>query len=124
MFDCFFVQSHKLPPTKQALVQHIRRANYQAAVWKAALTASPEIPGPDGQGWKVTDGHLTVDWTSEAPAPKSVLALVACGCRTDCSTRRCQCRVQGLVCTDACRCQTCQNCLDDDTDDDNDDLED
>ena len=114
-------QSNKLPPTKPALQQHIRRANYQTAVWKTALTASPEIPGPEGQGWKVLDGRLAVDWTSEAPAPKSVLALLACGCRTDCSTRRCQCRAHGLVCTDACSCDKCQNCKHEDDDDDDDD---
>ena len=98
---------------------YIRRANYQARVWKASLTACPA-------GGKVVDGKLAVDWISEAPAPKYVLALVACGCRTDCSTRRCQCRAHGLVCTDACSCvKTCTNCendVDDDDEEENDDL--
>ena len=45
-------QSNQLPPCQDALVKHCRRANYQAAVWRQCLTASPEIPPPweDGQG--------------------------------------------------------------------------
>ena len=45
-------QYNQLPPCQDALVKHCRRVNYQAAVWRQCLTASPEIPPPweDGQG--------------------------------------------------------------------------
>jgi hypothetical protein len=51
-----FVQGKKsldaLPSTKDALDKHISRANYQALVWKEALTPSPELPSPTDSGWK------------------------------------------------------------------------
>ena len=37
MFATKAAQGHQLPPTQDALKQHIRRANYQAGVWLCAL---------------------------------------------------------------------------------------
>ena len=75
------------PLKKNRISLTIERANYQAAVWKAALTAAPEITGPEGEGWKLIDGRLVVDWTKAAPAPNAILGLVAYKCRTNCETR-------------------------------------
>eukprot|EP00117_Sycon_ciliatum_P041007 scpid59101/ scgid0909/ len=33
----------KMPPTKDALIQHTLRANYQAYIWKAALVPCPSV---------------------------------------------------------------------------------
>ena len=41
-------QSDRLPPTKDASKKHTQRANYQAAVWKLALYAKPEMLSPNG----------------------------------------------------------------------------
>ena len=43
-------QSSCLLPTKDALFWHICRANYQAAVWRQALSTHP-LPSPVGYGW-------------------------------------------------------------------------
>ena len=37
-----------LPPTSDSLLQHTKRANYQAYVWKKALVATQRLPSPDG----------------------------------------------------------------------------
>ena len=39
-----------LPPCRENLKMHVRRANYQAPIWKKADQATPSIPGPDGHG--------------------------------------------------------------------------
>ena len=44
-------ESSQLPPTKDALIKHKRGANYQAAIWRLALDAGPDVPTPHGHGW-------------------------------------------------------------------------
>ena len=60
----------QLPPCEDALLQHARRANYQAAIWKSALQRQPDQPSPDGQGWTIEAGQCmqrNVRW----PGPMS-----------------------------------------------------
>ena len=53
--------SSNLPPTRDALQQHIHRANYQDAIWHRALEAQPVVPNPDSHGWVVHgEGNLTI----------------------------------------------------------------
>ena len=127
------LQSHQLPPTKAALENHLKRANYQAFIWKHALEPNMD-QAPDGQGWQQKGDQLEIYWTDQAPAPDAVMKLVCCGCKGSCATRRCSCVSNGLRCTEACACQdSCMNCAneeeneeddesdDDDNDDDDDD---
>ena len=54
-----------LPPCRESLKMHVRRANYQALIWKKADQATPSIPGPDGHGWKANvEGELEIYWTN------------------------------------------------------------
>uniref|UniRef100_UPI00359026EA uncharacterized protein isoform X1 n=2 Tax=Myxine glutinosa TaxID=7769 RepID=UPI00359026EA len=47
----------QLPPCVTVLHQHIRRVNYQVAIWKRAHVPQPDVPSPaDGNGWKVGKG--------------------------------------------------------------------
>lgn len=122
------LQSHQLPPTKAALKNHLRRANYQAFLWKHALEAQTDH-APNGHGWQLKEGQLEIYWTNQAPAPDSVMELVCCGCKGLCQTRRCSCVRNGLPCTEVCTCQdSCINCVskedsedDDESADDTDD---
>ena len=42
-----------LPPTRAALIQHTKRAAYQAGhCWGQAMVAAPELPSPGEWGWK------------------------------------------------------------------------
>ena len=40
------VELCSLPPCRKALIQHIRRANYQMAIWRRADTHIMEVPKP------------------------------------------------------------------------------
>ena len=104
------LQSHQLPPTKEALtyMYHLKRANYQAFLWKHALETQTD-QAPDGHGWQMKEGQLEIYWTNQAPAPDAVMELVCCGCKGLCQTRRCSCVGNGLPCTEACTCQ--DNCV-------------
>ena len=85
-------QSQSLPPSQDALRNHTMRANYQAAIWRQALNANPEIPSPESHGWLIRDGQLDINWMSLPPAPEALLELILCGCTTDCTTGQCRCK--------------------------------
>lgn len=50
----------KLPPCQDSAQLHIKRANYQAAVWKRCLEAIPEVPLPYDHGWTIDDNVMRV----------------------------------------------------------------
>ena len=54
-----------IPPSKAALLQHVKRASLQAGhVWEQALIANPTLPGPSEWGWQKedNDGQWTPLW--------------------------------------------------------------
>ena len=105
-------EPHQLPPTKDELIQHLKRANYQSFVWKRALEVNPDIPSPVGNGWSLKDDVLEVVWMETLPAPESVLELVTCDCRRLNCNDNCQCRILSLECTDVCKCHgNCENVI-------------
>ena len=101
----------KLPPTKAALEQMIKRANYVALVWKECGTPHPDLPEPTSHGWSQDGDRLQAIPTTLLPAPKALLELIKCGCRGSCITISCSCRRHNLKCTDMCgSCEEkCQN---------------
>ena len=79
-----------LPPTKAALIEHAKRAAYQAGhVWGQMLVTDPDLPSPGDWGWKKNEtGGWDVQWTL---LPEAVLACRELlhwqckkGCRQDC----------------------------------------
>ncbi len=101
----------KLPPTQDALLQHIHRAHYQTMVWRSALIPKPDLPAPTDHGW-IEDGDcLRPVLTTLTAIPEACLELVTCGCKTKCSSNGCSCRKNKLPCTHACFCNRdgCQN---------------
>ena len=98
-----------LPPTRDALHQHILRANYQAAVWVRCLKQFQERPSPHGHGWISEESTLKINWMVQSAAPKDILQTVSCKCQSGCASNRCCCRRSGLQCTDICGCQSCEN---------------
>ena len=105
-------ESHQLPPCRDCLHLHCRRANYQTAVWKYALTSN-QVPGPAGNGWALESDEsgqrLDIVWMSGSPAPKAVIELLACTCKTVCKSNTCKCILNGLKCSDLCRLADCSN---------------
>src|SRR6218665_1918114 len=116
-------ESDKLPPTLGALRQHV-----QARVWGQASIAmqQPQFYPLQNGYYKESDGQLKSTMPDALPAPKAIIEMVSCHCKTYCSSARCSCRTNNLSCTDLCRCGSeCQNDEDTqnkrETDDDDDD---
>lgn len=106
-------KNEMLPPTSDCLLQHLKRSNYQAFVWKHALHAMQDLQPPEGYGW-VRDGELLLPLLiTKAPAPESLLELTTCKCKTSACLRNCSCNITGLACTEGCYCmaddQACKN---------------
>eukprot|EP00794_Sanderia_malayensis_P001475 gene1475-1633_t len=103
-----------LPPCQNSLRQHCLRANYQAYIWRQALTPSIDIAPPEQNGWQIMeDGLLAIRWMTCKPAPEEVLELLSCDCRRKCVRGSCECIDNGLKCTEACRLSDCGNFTDD-----------
>jgi hypothetical protein len=88
----------QLQPTCDSLLQHIRRANYQAAICLQSLDAEMAIPPIDENGWRLYDGELHIVWMTTPPAPDSLLGCINCGCKIGCKTQRCLCMKVALQC--------------------------
>lgn len=55
-----------MPPCRQTLEEHIKRCNFQVAIWKRALEPIEDAPAAsDGHGWVDVDGVLEPLWSSE-----------------------------------------------------------
>ena len=95
----------RIPPTKAALEQHVKRAVYQGGhVWGQAMDPRPALPTPTDWGWrKMEDGSYQPHWTSLPEAAKSCEELVSCGCKKGCK-KRCRCKKANLPCTGLCSC--------------------
>lgn len=101
-----------LPPNLQCLVKHIDRCNYQVFIWKNCLEKNSCLPSPVSHGWISSNGELDIDWGVGMVAPKELLKVANCHCKTGCRTLVCSCKKSGLECTPVCKCRDCQNPLD------------
>ena len=80
-------EPEKLPPAIDTLIQHIRRAHYQASDWTSSLKAYQQLDSPLQNGWQIdTDGrHLKPILTTIEPVLLTRVVIVICGCKY-CST--------------------------------------
>ena len=86
-----------IPPTKAALLQHTKRAAYQAGcMWGQSTQRQPDAENPADWGWKRVGEEWQVYWTANSQ-------LVKCGCKSECHGR-CKCFKLGLNCTALCSC--------------------
>ena len=90
-------------------MQHLKRANYQTAIWRRSLQAKPDIPDPVNMGWHIEEGTLEPIWMTSPPAPTAVLQLLSCNCVRSCKEDECQFARSGLKCTELCRLANCAN---------------
>ena len=80
-----------IPPSRAALVEHTKRAAYQAGhCWNQALKARPVLPSPGNWGWTLYDGKWEPYWTALPDVTKVCRELVRCGCKKGCRGR-CSC---------------------------------
>ena len=100
-----------IPPTKDALRQHVLRAAYQAGhMWGQALLKAPQLPSPEEFVWKQENASAQwkVKWTNLPPTGAVCRAVVKCGCVKGCR-RRCKYVQENLPCTLLCKCGGYQN---------------
>ena len=98
-----------LPPTSDALLEHVYRAHYQTMVWKSADLQQPPDLNPTPYGWarNSNDTLISVMLPSDvSPAPVEVLQLIKCGCAAarPCSSGRCSCVAAQMSCSMFCKC--------------------
>ena len=96
---------YHIPPTQGGLLQHVRRAVYQAGYcWGQPLSPMLELPQPEGWGWKGTaEGSWEVLWSDLPEASLVCRELLRCGCTKGCRTN-CKCKKAALTCTALCKC--------------------
>ena len=77
--NCSAARMHTPAICRQfALKYNVARANYQACIWHNSIEAAPHMPSPHGHGWDVIDGHISIHWMDQQPAPKALLQLKIC----------------------------------------------
>ena len=96
-----------LPPTQGALLQHLKRAIYQASIWSTADQAKQQVPSPGEWGWTLdidNKGWIPF-WTTLQMAYEACSELVKCACKgvKGCTTR-CSCKKGGWQCSKRCKC--------------------
>ena len=94
-----------LPPTQAALLQHTKRAAYQAGHCLAqTMIATPELPSPSEWGWNRNEnGGWKIYWTTLPEVTQACRELLRCGCKKGCMGL-CKCLKAGLQCTALCYC--------------------
>lgn len=97
------LEGEMLPPTRATLLPHILRANYMTMRDKSYQTNCPELPPLEENGWTLEKGLYVPVRCLALPAPKAVIELIKCGCKTGCQGR-CSCSKNGLPCTPLCKC--------------------
>ena len=89
-------QIQNIPPTRDALVQHIKRAIFQAAyIWGEMFVRMPEMPSPANWGWQRNSdsGPWSPLWITLSEAAKACRELLKCQCKNlKCVSGRCTCK--------------------------------
>lgn len=94
----------RLPPTRDALLQHCKRVIHQGGIWTQAHDAQTVVPSPDQFGWrKEASGQWSPLWITIDTIPSATKELVKCSCKKVCTS--CKCMKLTLACTLLCKCQ-------------------
>jgi hypothetical protein len=99
IFKMRFKLDASLPPNRDALVNHAKRANYQAAIHQRSLQQTVGAPSPIGFGWRKDQyDHIVPLWNTMPWAPHSLLKHFTCSCKkTKCmGNSKCSCKEHGL----------------------------
>ena len=96
-----------MPPTEDALHQHILRAHHQSLVWRNANVPNPGIPNPTTSGWYLEHNQLMFRLMTKEGFTAECVNIATCACSKGppcLLTGRCKCRKNGLRCSLACKC--------------------
>lgn len=100
-----------LPPSSDAVRNHIRRAHLQTLVWLQTTLQRPSLPPASEMGSELKDGSMSPVLLSLPTVPESCMQFVTCGCTTRCASQRCKCWKLELPYTGSCKCFA--DCLND-----------
>lgn len=116
MFRSRNLEGESLPPTRATILPHITRANYIAMRDKSYTSSCPVLPPIEENGWLVEGTVYKPVKCLEEPAPKAVIELTKCGCKSGCVGSRCKCYSNKLPCTPLCKCYAteCANVIKED----------
>ena len=110
LFAQFGKEGQQLPSTIGTLIPHTSRAYYMCVMWKSLKEPCPVLPPATNYYWELTDGKLNPVLCTNSPAPKALLELRSCNCKSGCQKRYCICNKNSLPCTEMCGCRdNCQN---------------
>lgn len=96
--------AYSMPPTENALVQHVFGAKYQVMVWCHIHIPKPEVMDPVSHGWYLNDqNELQPIFFKNESAPVEVRDITHLFC-TDksCERQKCQCMLTCLECIGIC----------------------
>ena len=104
-------QLKSLPPTIEILIENIKRAHYQAAIWKNSDKLNPPPLDPCDYGWyKDEDTRCLLPVMIPSgikAAPSEVLKLIRCNCSSDSPfspSSRCSSAKAQMFCSEFCKC--------------------
>lgn len=98
------VKLSSLPPTVDALDEHIKRSYFQIQQWLGNKSIHPT-----DWGWLSKDGLLHPIKMKKLPAPEELLRMIFCNCKKGCGAL-CGCRKVGLFCNSTCSGCSGENC--------------
>ena len=96
------VTMERMPPTQNALLQHTKRAVYQAFIWVTSTQVQQMIPFPRDYGWGQVDNVWSLLWLTVPELSKPCQNLIKCTCKGDCSN--CKCGKANLKRSPRCNC--------------------
>lgn len=109
LFSKYQYHALQLPPTMSALKYKIFRSHYICMTLRKSNVGLQNLPPAQNYGWELNGLTLDPILTDNLPAPLALIELSVCGCKGDCSTNRCKCFKNNLICTDMCKCTSCVN---------------
>ena len=65
------VTMERMPPTQNALLQHTKRAVYQASIWVTSTEVQQMIPSPSDYGWEQVDNMWSPLWLTAPELSKA-----------------------------------------------------
>lgn len=99
-----------LPPTTAAFLENVKRAHFQASIWRSVTKPELTTLDPVEYGWSKDEANKSLVPVAVpegiAYAPEYILKLVKCGCTklTPCKSSKCSCYSSRLTCTLFCAC--------------------
>ena len=102
------VTMERMPPTQNALLQHKKRAVYQASIWVTSTEVHQMIPSPCDYGWGQVDNVWSPLWLTVPGLSKACQDLIKCTCKGDCPN--CKCGKGNLNCSPLRNCNCNSYC--------------